>query len=114
MNTIWSSCESAKEIWDLLKTTYEGSEEIRKSKLDFFTTQFEGFTMNEGELIHEVRTRFSNITYELMFLEEPIPIVKQVSKILEILPRSWTNDFVTGNETREHDVMTTHTLFEHL
>ena len=31
-----SSCESAKEIWDLLKTTYEGTEEIRKSKVDFF------------------------------------------------------------------------------
>ena len=49
-----------------------------------------------------------------MFLEKPVPIVKQVSKILEILPRSWTNDFVTGNETREPDVMTMHTLFEHL
>ena len=109
-----SSCESAKEIWDLLETTYEGTEEIRKSKLDLFSTQFEDFTMNDGELIHEVLTRFSNITDELMFLEKPVPIVKQVSKILEILPRSWTNDFVTGNETREPDVMTMHTLFEHL
>ncbi|XP_069150334.1 uncharacterized protein [Solanum lycopersicum] len=94
-----SSCESAKEIWDLLKTTYEGTEEIRKSKLDLFSTQFEDFTMNDDEL---------------MFLEKPVPIIKQVSKILEILPRSWTNDFVTGNETREPDVMTMHTLFEHL
>jgi len=109
-----SSCESAKEIWDLLRTTYEGTEEIRKSKLDLFTTQFEGFTMKEGEPIHEMHTRFSTITNELMFLEEPVPVVKQVSKILEILPRSWTNDFVTGNETREPDVMTLYTLFEHL
>ncbi|XP_015084081.1 uncharacterized protein LOC107027425 [Solanum pennellii] len=109
-----SSCESAKEIWNLLKTTYEGTEEIRKCKLDLFSTQFEDFTMNDGELIHEVRTRFSNITDELMFLEEHVPIVKQVSKILEILPRSWTNDFVTGNDTREPDVMTMYTLFEHL
>ncbi|XP_069151942.1 uncharacterized protein [Solanum lycopersicum] len=70
--------------------------------------------MSEGELIHEVRTRFSNITNELIFLEDPISIVKQVSKILEILPSSWTNDFVTGNETRELDVMTMHTLFEYL
>ena len=71
-----SSCESAKEIWDLLKTTYEGTEEIRKSKLDLFSNQFEDFSMNDGELIHKVRTRFSNITDELMFLEEPVPIVK--------------------------------------
>ena len=72
----------------MFKTTYEIPEEIRKSKLDIFTTQFEGFTMNEGELIHEVRNRFSNTTNELMFLEKPVPIVKKVSKILEILPRS--------------------------
>ena len=71
-----SSCESAKEIWDLLKTTYEGTEEIRKSKLDLFSTQFEDLTMNDGELIHEVCTRFSNIIDELIFLEEPVPIVK--------------------------------------
>ena len=71
-----SSCESAKEIWDLLEATYEGTEEIRKSKLDLFSTQFEDFTMNDGELIHKVRTRFSNITDELMFLEEPVLIVK--------------------------------------
>ncbi|XP_069152853.1 uncharacterized protein [Solanum lycopersicum] len=103
-----SSCESAKEIRNLLKTTYEGTEEIRKSKLDLFSTQFEDFTLNDGELIHEVRTRFSNIIDELMFLEEHVPIVKQVSKILEILPRSWTNDFIIGNETREPNVMTMH------
>ena len=71
-----SSCESAKEIWDLLKTKYEGTEKIRKSKVDFFSTQFEDFSMNDGELIHEVRTRFSKIIDELMFLEEPVPIVK--------------------------------------
>ncbi|XP_069149834.1 uncharacterized protein [Solanum lycopersicum] len=71
-----SSCESAKEIWDLLETTYEGTEEIRKSKLDLFSTQFEDFTMNDGETINKVCTRFSNITDEIMLLEEPVPIVK--------------------------------------
>ncbi|XP_049344714.1 uncharacterized protein LOC125809119 [Solanum verrucosum] len=109
-----SSCESAKEIWDLLRTTYEGTEEIRKSILDLFITQFDGFTMKKGELIHEMRTRFSTITDELMLLEEQIPVAKQVSRTLEILPRSCTNDFVTENETREPDVMTMYTLFEYL
>ena len=71
-----SFCESAKKIWDLLKITYEGTKERRKSKLDLFAAQFESFPMNEGELIHEVCTRFSNITDEHMFLEEPVPIVK--------------------------------------
>lgn len=32
-----SSCKSNKEIWDLLRTTYEGPGETQKSKLGFFT-----------------------------------------------------------------------------
>ena len=94
-----SSCESTKEIRDLLKTTYEGTEEIRKSKLDFFTAQFDSFTMKESESVHEMRTRFSTITDELMLLEELVPLYRQVSKILEISPRSWTNGFATDIQT---------------
>lgn len=109
-----SSCESAKEIWDLLKTGYEGTEETRKSKVDLFTTQFESFTIKERESTHEIRTRFSTITNELMFLEGPFSVSNQVFKILEILPRSWTNDFVTGDETREPEVVTMYALLDHL
>ena len=38
-----SSCESTKEIWDLMRTTFDGIEETMKSKLDFFTPQLESF-----------------------------------------------------------------------
>ncbi|KAH0657623.1 hypothetical protein KY289_026371 [Solanum tuberosum] len=108
------SYESTKEIWDLLRITYEDTEETRKSMLDFFTAQFKSFTMKEGEHVHEMRTRFSTITIELMLLEKPVPMCKQVSKILEILLRSSTNDCVTSNKTREPEVVTLCTLFEHL
>ncbi|XP_015060063.1 uncharacterized protein LOC107005933 [Solanum pennellii] len=107
-----SSCESAKEIWNLLRNTFEGTEETRKSKLDFFTAQFEGFTVEEGEPVHEIQTRFSTITNELMFLDEPIPVGKQVSKILETLPRSWINECVLAEETKGPEEATPNTLFE--
>ncbi|WMV59724.1 hypothetical protein MTR67_053109 [Solanum verrucosum] len=109
-----SSCESAKEIWDLLRNTYEGTEETRKSKLDFFTVQFKSFTINEGKPVHEMHTRFSTITDELLLLEEPVPLCRQVSKILEISPKSWTNGFVIGNKTTEPEEITLCALFEHL
>ncbi|KAG5621668.1 hypothetical protein H5410_006886 [Solanum commersonii] len=48
-----------------------------------------------------MRIRFSTITDKLILLEEPVPLCRQVSKILEISPRSWTNGFATGNKTRE-------------
>ncbi|XP_049399873.1 uncharacterized protein LOC125863953 [Solanum stenotomum] len=109
-----SSCELAKLIWDRLREVYEGTEETMKSKLDLFTTQFESFTIKEVESIHEMRTRFSTITNELMFLEEHVLACKQVSTILEILPRPWTNEFVIGDETRDAEVVMFDALFEHL
>ncbi|KAH0725570.1 hypothetical protein KY284_001435 [Solanum tuberosum] len=70
--------------------------------------------MKEGEPIHEMSTKFSSITDELTFVEELFHVCNQVSKTLEILPRPWTNNFVTGNETRESEVVTLCPLFEHL
>lgn len=49
-----------------------------------------------------------------MFLEEPLNVFKQVTKIQEILPRSWTNYFVNGDETREPDVVVVYALFKNL
>jgi len=106
------SCESAKVIWDRLRAVYEGTEETKKSNLDLFTTQIESFTIKEGESIHEMCTKLSTITNELMFLEEHVPACKQVSTILEILPRSWTNEVVIGDETRDAEVVMLDALFE--
>ena len=83
-----SACESAKEIWDCLKTAHEGTEQVKESKVDLLTTQYENFTMKEGESIHDMQTRFSSITNELRCLGEPIPTSKQVRKILRVLPKS--------------------------
>ena len=60
-----SSCESSKEMWDLSRTTYKGTDETRISKINLFTTQFESFIVKEGLSIHELRTRFSTIANEL-------------------------------------------------
>lgn len=42
---------SAKEMWDYLKTAYEGMSQIEESKVDMLTTQYEAFSMNESEKI---------------------------------------------------------------
>ncbi|XP_049406335.1 uncharacterized protein LOC125870004 [Solanum stenotomum] len=86
-----SASESAKEIWDCLKIAYEGTEQVKESKVDMLTTQYENFTINEGGTIHDMHTRFSSITNELRCLGEPIYPSKQVRKILRILPKSWAS-----------------------
>jgi hypothetical protein len=36
-----SSCESAKEAWQILETTYEGTKLVKSAKLQMLTSRFE-------------------------------------------------------------------------
>ena len=36
-----SSCETTKEAWDILQTTFEGSADVKRNKLLFLSTCFE-------------------------------------------------------------------------
>ncbi|XP_069152805.1 uncharacterized protein [Solanum lycopersicum] len=83
-----SACESAKEIWDYLKTAHEGTEQIKESNIDMLTSRYENFKMKEGETIHKMFTKLSSITNELRSLREPICMSKQVRKVLRILQKS--------------------------
>ncbi|XP_049399696.1 uncharacterized protein LOC125863713 [Solanum stenotomum] len=84
-----SACKSAKEIWNCLQIAHEGIQRVKESKVDMLTTQYENFCMKEGETIFEMNSRFTSITNKLRCLGEPIPLSKQVLKILKILPKSW-------------------------
>lgn len=57
-----STCETAKEIWDCLKTTHEGTKWVKESKVDMLTTQFENFVMKVGEIIIGMNSSFTAIT----------------------------------------------------
>ncbi|KAK0575350.1 hypothetical protein LWI29_037727 [Acer saccharum] len=41
--------ESAKEAWDTLQTTNEGTLAVRRSRVQMLTSQFESLVMNEDE-----------------------------------------------------------------
>ena len=84
-----SACESAKEIWDRLKTAHEGTEQVKESKIDMLTSRYENFKMKEGETIHDMFTKLSSITNELRSFGEPISMSKQAIKVLRILPKYW-------------------------
>lgn len=85
---IISACESAREIQEYLKNAHAGTEQVKESKVDMLTTQYEKFTMKEGETIYEMYTRFSSITNESHCLVEPISQSKQVRKVMRVLPKS--------------------------
>ncbi|XP_021757935.1 uncharacterized protein LOC110722970 [Chenopodium quinoa] len=51
-------CKNAKEIWDLLQVTYEGTNEVRHSKIDLLRSKHERFEMQPKETIQEMLTRW--------------------------------------------------------
>ncbi|XP_027772674.1 uncharacterized protein LOC114077194 [Solanum pennellii] len=109
-----SACESAKEIWDYLKTAHEGTEQVKESKIDMLTSRYKNFKMKEGETIHEMFTKLSSITNELRSLGEPINMSKQVKKVLRILPKSWESKVDAITEAKDLKVLTMDALIGNL
>ncbi|XP_049406067.1 uncharacterized protein LOC125869654 [Solanum stenotomum] len=109
-----SACETTKEIWDCLKTSHEGTTQVKESKVYMFTTQYENFCIKEGETIHEINSRFTSITNELRWLGEPISPSKQVQKILKVLPKSWESKMNAITEEKDLKVLTMDELIGNL
>src|ERR1044072_4177650 len=45
------TCEVAKDAWEILKTTHEGTSKVKMSKLQLLTSKFENRKMKEEESI---------------------------------------------------------------
>ncbi|MQM07837.1 hypothetical protein Taro_040684 [Colocasia esculenta] len=43
-----SACKIAKEMWDKLKLTYEGTDKVKETRIDILVTQYEKFQMELG------------------------------------------------------------------
>ncbi|XP_021747709.1 uncharacterized protein LOC110713568 [Chenopodium quinoa] len=80
-------CKNAKEIWYLLQVTHEGTNEVKRYKIDLLMSKYERCEMQSKETIQEMLTRFTNIINELVSLRKQIPIDEQVRKVLRSLPQ---------------------------
>ncbi|GAV80051.1 UBN2 domain-containing protein, partial [Cephalotus follicularis] len=65
-----SSCDSAKKMWDLLEITYEGTNQVKESKISMRVHEYELFFMHDDECIGDMFTRFTTIVNSLKNLEE--------------------------------------------
>ena len=96
MNTIGFACELAKEIWDKLVVTYEGTSQVRETKINMFVHQYELFKMQPDKTIKEMFTRFTNITNNLKSLGKTYTNEEIVRKILRCLPKNEWGPKVTA------------------
>ena len=65
-----STCTSAKEMWDKLELIYEGTSEVRESKVSMLVSEYEMFKMNNDETISDMFARFMIIINGLKGLKK--------------------------------------------
>ncbi|GAV58746.1 UBN2 domain-containing protein [Cephalotus follicularis] len=94
-----SSCDTAKEMWDLLEVTYEGTNQVKESKISMLVHEYEFFLMHDNESISDMFTRFTTIINSLKNLGKSYS--NQERKILRCLPKSWTPKVTAIEEAKD-------------
>ena len=64
-----STCSTAKEIWDKLEVTHEGTSQVKSSKINLLVHNYELFKMDPNETTFIMLTRFTDITNGLKSLD---------------------------------------------
>jgi len=84
-----SQCASAKEMWDILEISREGTNDVKRERKHAFIQEYEMFRMQKGETISKVQKRFSHIVNHLMSLGNTFEKEELNIKILKCLDRTW-------------------------
>nr|KYP69656.1 hypothetical protein KK1_008856 [Cajanus cajan] len=81
------SFKSAKQMWDTLAITYEGSLEAKCNKLSLLVRKNELFEIEENESIQVMFGRFQTIVNELSILGRTYGNFDHIDKLLRSLPK---------------------------
>ena len=92
------ACDTAKQIWNKLIVTYEGTSQVRETKMNMYMHYCELFKMDVNESIKNMFTRFTNITNNLKSLGKTYSNEEKVRKILRCLPKNKWGPKVTTIE----------------
>jgi hypothetical protein len=71
-SSIISNRETAKETWDILKTTYEGTKLVKSIKLQMLVSEFERIRMLENETFNEFYDRISDLRNSMINLGKKV------------------------------------------
>ncbi|GKV12835.1 hypothetical protein SLEP1_g23929 [Rubroshorea leprosula] len=63
-------CDMAKEIWDMLETTHEGTSQVKESKINRLIHMYELFKMKSKESSQDMYTRLNDMVTNLKALEK--------------------------------------------
>ncbi|VFQ85234.1 unnamed protein product [Cuscuta campestris] len=95
-----SCCSTAKEMWDKLEVTYEGTDQVREAKIDFLTQEYDMFRMKEHEKIDDMFDRFSKIVNDLHALKKTYTDRDLKGIALKAVKESTMNDSSDDDEVK--------------
>ena len=93
----------AKEAWQILETTYEGSKKVEDTKLQMLTTQFEKLKMSEDKSFDLFYGKLNKVIIGKLNLGEKTEDSKIVRKILRSLPESFRAKVTAIEESKDLD-----------
>nr|KYP34970.1 hypothetical protein KK1_044012 [Cajanus cajan] len=96
-----SQCKSAKEMWDTLQVTHEGTSDVNISRKHTLIREYELFRMNNGESIFDFQKRFTHLINQLVDLGRKFEKEELNLKVLQCLDRSWEAKVTTIEESKD-------------
>ena len=93
----------AKEAWEILETTYEGTKKVKDTKLQMLTTRFEELKMSEDESFDSFYSKLNQVVVSKFNLGEKTEDSKIVKKILRSLPESFSAKVTAIEESKDLD-----------
>ena len=93
----------AKEAWQILENTYEGTKKVKDTKLQMLTTQFEELRMSEDESFDSFYSKLNEVVISKFNLGEKMEDSKVVRKILRSLPESFCAKVTAIEERKDLD-----------
>ncbi|KAI0524637.1 hypothetical protein KFK09_004014 [Dendrobium nobile] len=99
-----STCKSGKDIWDRLCITYEGTNEVKQSRLNILLHDYELFHMKPNESISDMYTRFTQIVTSLHALGRELTNAEMVNKILRCLPTAYDAKITAITESKDLNI----------
>ena len=104
----------AKEVWQVLETTYVGAKKVKDTKLQMLTTHFEELKMSEDESFDSFYGKLNEVVIGKFNLGEKTEDSKIVRKILRSLPRSFRTKLTAIEESKDLDEIKVQELIDSL
>ncbi|XP_022891832.1 uncharacterized protein LOC111406675 [Olea europaea var. sylvestris] len=95
----------AKDVWDILETTHEGTRTVKNSKLQMLASRFEEIKMKDDESFDQFYAKLNDIVNSSFNLGERILESKFVRKVLRSLPERFRPKVTVIEESKDLDTV---------